>query len=71
MKQSTCGAVFCQPGGDELKHDINILLIYFDLLITWNIANSQSELYQFLIIFCKFVVFELFFFFINTPLAVM
>ena len=20
MKQSTCGAVFCQPGGDELKH---------------------------------------------------
>ena len=22
MKQSTCGAVFCQPGGDELKHDI-------------------------------------------------
>ena len=26
MKQSTCGAVICQPGGDELKHDImNIL----------------------------------------------
>ena len=24
MKQSTCGAVFCQPGGDELKHDIPI-----------------------------------------------
>ena len=22
MKQSTCGAVFCQPGGDELKHDM-------------------------------------------------
>ena len=22
MKQSTCGAVICQPGGDELKHDI-------------------------------------------------
>ena len=22
MKQSTCGAVFSQPGGDELKHDI-------------------------------------------------
>ena len=21
MKQSTCGAVFCQPGGDELKHE--------------------------------------------------
>ena len=28
MKQSTCGAVFCQPGGDELKHDImNIVKI--------------------------------------------
>ena len=25
MKQSTCGAVICQPGGDELKHDINVL----------------------------------------------
>ena len=25
MKQSTCGAVFCQPGGDELKHDIKLL----------------------------------------------
>ena len=23
MKQSTCGAVFCQPGGDELKHNIS------------------------------------------------
>ena len=23
MKQSTCSAVFCQPGGDELKHDID------------------------------------------------
>ena len=23
MKQSTCGAVICQPGGDELKHDNN------------------------------------------------
>ena len=23
MNQSTCGAVFCQPSGDELKHDIN------------------------------------------------
>ena len=23
MKQSTCGAVICQPSGDELKHDIN------------------------------------------------
>ena len=23
MKQSTCGAVICQPGGDELKHDMN------------------------------------------------
>ena len=22
MNQSTCGAVFCQPSGDELKHDI-------------------------------------------------
>ena len=21
MKQSTCSAVICQPGGDELKHD--------------------------------------------------
>ena len=21
MKQSTCGAVICQPSGDELKHD--------------------------------------------------
>ena len=21
MKQSTCGAVICQPGGDELKHN--------------------------------------------------
>ena len=25
MKQSTCGAVFCQPGGNELKHDINLI----------------------------------------------
>ena len=24
MKQSTCGAVICQPGGDELKHDMLI-----------------------------------------------
>ena len=24
MKQSTCGAVICQPGGDELKHDTNL-----------------------------------------------
>ena len=22
MKQSTCGAVFCQPSGNELKHDM-------------------------------------------------
>ena len=22
MKQSACSAVICQPGGDELKHDI-------------------------------------------------
>ena len=22
MKQSTCGAVICQPGGNELKHNI-------------------------------------------------
>ena len=28
MKQSTCGAVICQPGGDELKHDRIILLYY-------------------------------------------
>ena len=27
MKQSTCGAVICQPGGDELKHD-SIFAIY-------------------------------------------
>ena len=27
MKQSTCGAVICQPGGNELKHDIHINLI--------------------------------------------
>ena len=27
MKQSTCGAVICQPGGDELKHDSNSMLI--------------------------------------------
>ena len=26
MKQSTCGAVFCQPGGDELKHDNTLIL---------------------------------------------
>ena len=25
MKQSTCGAVFCQPGGDELKHDNTVI----------------------------------------------
>ena len=24
MKQSTCSAVICQPGGHEQKHDINI-----------------------------------------------
>ena len=28
MKQSTCGAVFCQPGGDELKHDINTTMTF-------------------------------------------
>ena len=27
MKQSTCGAVFCQPSGNELKHDNTIPLI--------------------------------------------
>ena len=27
MKQSTCGAVFCQPSGDELKHNIHIIVI--------------------------------------------
>ena len=29
MKQSTCGAVICQPGGDELKHDNTIKFLAF------------------------------------------
>ena len=48
MKQSTCGAVICQPGGDELKHDtieLHNLVVLIQMITTKHTCSAQLLLY--------------------------
>ena len=44
MKQSTCGAVICQPSGGELKHDISFKISPLELSYKSNIFFSFGML---------------------------